>query len=254
MKSVIDSQIPTIDHLESLKGKIVLVTGATGGLGRVVVKCLLETAAVVAAVYRDEARFQDLLAFVGGAQESLTGFKADVTLEKSVGDMVEAVMRRHGRIDVLLNLVGTYRGGVDISTTGVNDWDFLMGTNLKSAFLCSKAVLPAMMKADSGRIVCVAARPAVEKKGRAKSGAYAVSKAGVVILTETIAEETRKFGITANCILPGTIDSPDNRKSFSGADFSKWVKPEEIAAVLLFLISDGSSIVSGASIPVYGKS
>jgi len=238
----------------SLSGKVVLVTGATGNLGRVVVRRLLETGAVVAAVYRDEAKFLDLQAFVGGAQGSLGGFKADVTLEPSVRDMVGAVLSRHGRVDALLNLVGAYRGGADISTTAEDDWDFLMRTNLKSAFLSSRAVLPAMMKASSGSIVCVAARPAVEKKGRAKSGAYAISKAGVVVLTEALADETRNFGLTVNCILPGTIDSPENRAAIAGGDFSKWVKPEEIATVILFLISDESSVTSGAAIPVYGKS
>jgi NAD(P)-dependent dehydrogenase (short-subunit alcohol dehydrogenase family) len=240
--------------LDSLKGQIILVTGATGALGRVVVKRLLESGAVVAAAYREEAGFRDLLSFVGGAQDSLSGLKADVTLESSVQGLIESVIRRHGRVDVLLNLAGAYRGGAEISATREDDWDFLMRTNLKSAFLCSKAVLPAMMKANSGHIICVAARPAVEKKGRAKSGAYAVSKAGVVVLTETIAEETRKFGITANCIVPGTIDTPKNRAEIAGADFSRWAKAEEIAAVLLFLVSAGSSVVSGAAIPVYGKS
>ena len=246
--------MPAPNPFASLNGKVVLVTGATGNLGRVVVKRLLETGAVVAAVYRDEARFQDLVVFVGGANDSLGGFKADVTLETSVRDMVGAVLIRYGRIDALLNLAGDYRGGADISTTAEDDWDYLIRTNLKSAFLCSRAVLPAMMKANSGRIVCVAARPAVEKKGRAKSGAYAVSKAGVVVLTETMAEETGKFGLTVNCILPGTIDTPENRTAIPGGDFAKWAKPEEIATVLLFLISDGSSVTSGAAIPVFGKS
>ena len=161
----------------SLTGKIVLVTGATGGLGRIVVKRLLEAGAVVAAVHRDEARFRELLDAVrGGAGDSLTGSKADVTSDAEVREMVEGILGRHGRIDALLNLVGAYRGGADIAATGEDDWNFLMQTNLKSAFLCSRAVLPAMTKAGAGRIVCVAARPAVENKGRAKSGAYAVSK------------------------------------------------------------------------------
>jgi len=246
--------MPAAYSFASLSGKIVLVTGATGNLGRVVVQRLLETGAVVAAVYRDETKFRDLQALVGGTQDALVGFKADVTLESSVRDMVGAVLSRHGRVDALLNLAGAYRGGADISATAEDDWDYLLRTNLKSAFLCSRAVLPAMMKANSGRIVCVAARQAVEKKARAKSGAYAVSKAGVVVLTETMAEETRKFGLTINCILPGTIDSPENRTAIAGADFSKWVKPEEIATVILFLISEASSVTSGAAIPVYGRS
>ncbi len=234
--------------------KIVLVTGATGGLGRVVVRRFLEAGDTVAAVYRDEAKFRELEAAAGAGRGALQGFRADVASETGVREMVEAVLGRFGRIDALLNLVGGYRGGADISGTREEDWDFLMLTNLKSAFLCSKAVLPAMMKAESGRIVCVAARPAVEKKGRAKAGAYAVAKAGVVTLTEILAEEGRKFNITANCILPGAIDSPENRIQLPTADFSKWTRPEEIASVLAFLVSDAAAIVSGAAIPVYGKS
>ncbi|HMA54688.1 MAG TPA: SDR family NAD(P)-dependent oxidoreductase [Acidobacteriota bacterium] len=239
----------------SLGGKIVLVTGATGALGRVVVKRLLGSGAAVAAAYRDEAKFQEILDLVDQAvRDLLTGFKADVTSEAEVRAMVEGTLSRHGRIDALLNLVGTYRGGADIAATGEDEWDLLMRTNLKSAFLCSRAVLPAMTKAGAGRIVCVSARPAVENKGRAKSGAYAVSKAGVVALVQAIAEETRKLGITANCIVPGTIDTPNNRAEIPGGDFSKWADPEAVAEVLLFLVSDASAVTSGAVVPVYGKS
>jgi NAD(P)-dependent dehydrogenase (short-subunit alcohol dehydrogenase family) len=238
----------------SLEGRSVLVTGATGALGRVVVRRLLASGAVVAAVHRDESKLRDLLAFAGGAPDTLSGFRADVTSEKDVREMVEAVLRRYGRIDALLNLAGAYRGGTDVAETAEADWDFLMQTNLKSAFLCSRAVLPAMLKAGRGRIVCVAARPAVENKGRARSGAYAVSKAGVVVLTAAIAEETRKTGVTANCIVPGTIDTAKNRAEIAGGDASKWADPEDVAGILIFLISDASSVTSGAVIPVYGKS
>jgi NAD(P)-dependent dehydrogenase (short-subunit alcohol dehydrogenase family) len=242
-----------IKNFLSLKNKVAIVTGATGNLGRVVVKKLLEQGVRVVAAYRDEQRYKDLGDSVGEDKAALTGISADVTVEKSVQKMVEEVIQKHGRIDILLNLAGAYKGGADISNTAEEDWEFLMNINLKSAFLCSKAVLPSMMKANYGRIVSVAARPAVEKRGRAKSGPYAISKAGVVVLTETIAEEVKKFNITANCIMPSTIDTPENRRSFPSADFSKWVKPEEIASVLLFLVSDDSSVTSGAAIPVYGK-
>ncbi len=234
--------------------KVVIVTGATGNLGRAVAKRLAGAGAHVIAVYRMPERLGDLLDFVGAEGHSVERVHADVTLAADVQAMVEEVLRRHGRIDVLLNIAGAYRGGAEIAAASESDWDLLMATNLKSAFLCSRAVLPSMMKADFGRIVSVAARPAVERKGRSKSGPYAVSKAGVVVLTETIAEETKKFNITANCILPGTIDTPENRKSFPAADFSKWVKPEEIAEVVLRLISDEFAVTNGASIPVYGKS
>jgi NAD(P)-dependent dehydrogenase (short-subunit alcohol dehydrogenase family) len=239
---------------ESLKGKIVLVTGATGSLGRAVVKRLIGSGAAVAAVYRDDARFKRLLDFVGEAGGSLSGFRADVTSEPEVRTMVDGVLARYGRVDALLNLAGAFRGGADIAGTADDDWEFLMRTNLKSAFLCSRAVLPAMSKAGSGRIVNVTARPAIEKKGRAKAGAYAVSKAGVVLLTETIAEEFRRSGITANCIAPGTLDTPENRAAIPDGDFSRWADPAAVAEVLLFLVSDASAVTSGAVIPVYGRS
>jgi NAD(P)-dependent dehydrogenase (short-subunit alcohol dehydrogenase family) len=163
--------MPEIIPPGPLSGKIVIVTGATGGLGRVVVKRLLDSGAVVAAVYRDDEKFKQLLAHVGGEPSALEGISANVTLETDVRDMVEAVLRRHGRIDVLLNLVGAYRGGADIAAMEERDWDFLMQTNLKSAFLCSKAVLPPMMKANSGRIINVAARQAISsfRDGRQRS-------------------------------------------------------------------------------------
>jgi len=198
-----------IKNFLSLKNKVAIVTGATGNLGRVVVKKLLEQGVRVVAAYRDEQRYKDLGDSVGEDKAALTGISADVTVEKSVQKMVEEVIQKHGRIDILLNLAGAYKGGADISNTAEGDWEFLMNINLKSAFLCSKAVLPSMMKANYGRIVSVAARPAVEKRGRAKSGPYAISKAGVVVLTETIAEEAKKFNITANCIMPSTIDTPE---------------------------------------------
>lgn len=237
-----------------LAGKTVLVTGATGGLGRVVVQRLLESGAAVAAVYRDEAKYRELVERAGDTGAALAGFKADVTSEEEVRALVEAVLGRFGRVDALLNLVGTYRGGVEIAATPVDDWDFLMRTNLRSAFLCARAVLPAMARAGRGRIVSVAARPAVEAKGRAKSAAYAVSKAGIVVLTEAIAEETRRSGITANCIVPGTIDTPRNRSQIAGGDASRWADPQDVASVLLFLISDAAGVTSGAVIPVYGPS
>jgi len=237
-----------------LEGQVVLVTGATGGLGRSVVKRLLDSGASVAAAYRDEARYRDLVELVGEAKNALSGFKADVTSEEDVQGLVEAVVRRHGRIDAILNLVGAYRGGSEIAATAVDDWDFLIRTNLRSAFLCCRAVLPVMAKAGRGRIVSVAARPAVESRGRAKSGAYAVSKAGVIVLTQAIAEETRRSGITATCIVPATIDTPRNRAEITGGDPSKWAPPDDVAAVIVFLISDAAAVTSGAVIPVYGKS
>ena len=183
----------------------------------------------------------------------LTCVQADVTDQSSVQDLFQKVVTQCGRVDILLNIVGAFRAGNDISNMKESDWDFMMNVNLRSAFMCSKAALQHMIKQNYGRIVSISSRTAVEKRFRNKSGAYAISKMGIIVLTETIAEECRKYEVNANCIIPSTIDTPDNRRSMPDADFSKWVKPEEVAKVILFLVSEESKAISGASIPVYGK-
>jgi NAD(P)-dependent dehydrogenase (short-subunit alcohol dehydrogenase family) len=237
----------------SLSGKVAIVTGATGTLGRVVVKTLLDNGARVVSTYRSEEKQKELDDFVGETSGMSTSVQADVTDEGSVQALLQKVLDKYGRLDILLNIVGAYKGGNEIVNTKQSDWDHMMDVNLKSAFLCSKAALASMMKQNYGKIVSVSARTAVEKRFRSKSGAYAVSKAGIIVLTETIAEEVKKYDINVNCIMPSTIDTPDNRRNFPEGDFSKWVKPEQIAKVILFLVSDDSKMISGACIPVYGK-
>jgi NAD(P)-dependent dehydrogenase (short-subunit alcohol dehydrogenase family) len=237
----------------SLSSKVAVVTGATGALGRVAVKTLLDQGAHVVATYRSEERQKELSDFVGKADGTLTSVQADVTDESSVQALFQKVIDTYGRVDILLNIVGAYKGGSEVANTKESDWDFMMDVNLKSAFLCSKAALPYMIRQNYGKIVSVSSRTAVERRFRSKSGAYAVSKAGIIVLTETIAEEVKRYDINVNCIMPSTIDTPDNRSNFPEGDFSKWVKPEQIAKVILFLVSDDSKQVSGASIPVYGK-
>jgi len=237
----------------SLNTKVGIVTGATGALGRVVVKALLSQGARIVSTYRSEEKQSELVDFVGEASGMLTSIQTDVTHEADVQALFQKVVEKYGHVDILLNIVGAYKGGTDIADTKETYWDFMIGANLKSAFLCSKTALPYMMRQNYGKIVNVASRAAVEKRYRGKSGAYAVSKAGVIVLTETIAEEAKKYDINVNCIMPSMIDTPDNRRNFPDADFSKWVKPEQIAKVILFLVSEDSSSISGASIPVYGK-
>lgn len=237
----------------SLNGKVAVVTGATGALGRVVSKTLLDQGARLVLTHRRAETLVELSDFVGGSKDMLFSVQTDVTDENSVQALFQQAISKYGRVDILLNIVGAFRGGADIVNTKVNDWDFMMNVNLKSAFLCCRAALPYMVRQNYGKIINVSARAAVEKRYRVKNGAYAVSKAGIIVLTETIAEEIKKYDINVNCILPSTIDTPDNRRTFPDADFSKWVKPEQIAQVMLFLVSDESKTISGASIPVYGK-
>jgi len=237
-----------------LENKVAAVTGATGALGRVVTKTLLEKGAKTVVFYRSDAKLAELLGFVGkDFQDKVTAIKGDVNNAGNVRDFVQKTVEKHGRVDFLLNIAGAWGGGKDVANTDEQTWDFMMNLNLKSVFLCCKAVLPFMIKQNYGRIVSVASRAAVEKRWRAKSAAYAVSKAGVVVLTEAIAEEVKDYNINVNCILPSTIDTPANRRDLPKADFSKWVNPKDIAEVIVFLLSGASEIISGASVPVYGK-
>lgn len=233
--------------------RVAVVTGATGALGMVVTRELLVRGIRVVSTYKSQGPQKELLDFLGPLSSGLFSVEADVTRQKDVDNLFQKAAERYGRVDILLNIVGAFKGGNEIQSTTEDEWDFMMNVNLKSAFLCSKAALAYMIKQNYGKIVSVAARPAIEKRYRAKAGAYSVSKAGVVVLTETIAEEVRKYDVTVNAIMPSTIDTPDNRRNMPQADFSKWVKPEEIAKVILYLISDDSKITSGAAIPVYGK-
>jgi len=156
--------------------KVAVVTGATGALGRVVVKTLLGQGARLVSTYKSEEKQSELVDFVGEASGMLTSIQTDVTDEVDVQALFQKVVEKYGHVDILLNIVGAYRGGTDIANTKETDWDFMMDINLKSAFLCSKAALPYMMRQNFGKIINVASRTAVEKRYRSKSGAYAVSK------------------------------------------------------------------------------
>ncbi|MBI3698084.1 MAG: SDR family oxidoreductase [Acidobacteria bacterium] len=165
--------------------------------------------------------------------------------------MVEAVLDWGGRIDALVNLVGGYTGGPPLHQIEDATWNRMLELNLTSAFVLSRAVLPHLLERRSGRIIHTASRGAVEPF--AGGAAYIVAKAGVVVLTRSIAAEVAGTGVTANVLLPGTIDTAANRAGAPGADYSKWVRPAALAETILFLISDAAREINGAAIPVYGS-
>lgn len=164
--------------------------------------------------------------------------------------MVEQALKQ-GPIDALVHLVGGFSGGSPIAETSDETWDLMMNVNVRGAFLAMRAVLKPMMEAKRGRIVAVGSRAAVEASPN--FAAYAISKAALVALVKNVAAETKDSGITANAVLPSTIDTPANRKAMPKADFSKWVAPESIAKLLLWLVSEDAADVSGAVIPIYGR-
>jgi NAD(P)-dependent dehydrogenase (short-subunit alcohol dehydrogenase family) len=162
-----------------------------------------------------------------------------------------ATAMRFGGIDVLVNIAGGFRWE-KLEDGDPETWDQLYAMNLRTAVVCCKAALPALLERGHGRIINIGAGAAAARAG-AGMGAYTASKAGVQRLTESLAEEVKDRGITVNAILPGVIDTPRNRADMPGADFSRWVAPEAIAEVILFLASDAARAVTGASIPVFGR-
>ena len=166
--------------------------------------------------------------------------------------MAHQAVARFGRIDVLVNTVGGFRAGTPVHETPLETWDFMFQLNARTAFLASRAVIPHMLQQGQGKLIHVAARAALT--GAAKMAAYSVAKSAVVRLTESMAAELRRANIHVNCVLPGTIDTPQNRAAMPAADHSRWVKPEAIADVILFLASDAARAIHGAAIPVYGQS
>jgi NAD(P)-dependent dehydrogenase (short-subunit alcohol dehydrogenase family) len=160
------------------------------------------------------------------------------------------VIDHYGRIDVLVNTAGGYRAGIPVHETSLETWDFMLNLNARTAFITCRAVIPFMIQAGSGTIINIGARPGL--KGVANAAAYGASKSAVIRLTESLSAELKRHGINVNCVLPGTIDTDKNREEMPNAKFDRWVKPEAIADIILFLASDAAMAIHGASIPVYG--
>lgn len=233
-----------------LQAKTILITGATGALGSAVTREFAQTQALLALTGRSEKKLERLVAEIDLPAERVLAVTADVTQAASVENLVATVADRFGQVDVLLNVAGGWSGGKPVGETAVEEWDRLVALNLRSAFLLSRAVLPGMLGVEWGRIVHVSSKTAVTP--RAKQAAYAVSKMGLITLTEVIATEVKGSGVTANVILPSIIDTPGNRKFMPEADPVKWVPPEHIAATMQFLCSDDAASINGACIPIYG--
>lgn len=234
-----------------LKDKVAIITGGTGGLGKEVLSVFLGEGASVLSTYRKESDLDECMALADKYGARAAFGAADVTNSEQVAKVVEKTLGIFSRIDMLVNIVGGFMQA-PITDTDEGSWDRMMNLNLKTAFLCSKAVLPHMIENGKGRIINIASRPAL--RGSRNVSAYGASKAGVINLTQSMADELSEHNINVNAVIPGTIDTPANRKSMPDADFSKWVDPEDIGKVIAFLGSDYANAVSGAVVPVYGKS
>ncbi|HYL65680.1 MAG TPA: SDR family NAD(P)-dependent oxidoreductase [Nitrosopumilaceae archaeon] len=232
------------------EGKVVLITGGTGALGREASLSFLKSNAVAAITHVTDREISQLESTLGDLMKKVMLIKADIGDEEQVEKTVSDIVKKYGRIDILINVVGGYIGGKKVTEMTGKEWDLMMNLNLKTAFLISKHVVGQMLRQGSGKVVHVAARLGL--KGIAGNSAYGASKSGLIRLVESLSDEVKDKNINVNCIMPSIIDTGANRKDMPDADFSKWVKPSEIAQVMLFLASDDSKSIHGAAMPVYG--
>jgi len=225
-----------------MNGKVIVITGALGALGRVVVESAAARGARVAGV--DHAASQ-----AAAAPDRIELGGVDLSDSAQAKRAIDAVAAHFGRLDALVNIAGgfTYE---TVADGDIKSWQRMHALNLLTALNASHAALPHLAKSQAARIVNVGAMGA--SQAGAGMGPYAASKAGVHRLTEALAAE-HKGKITVNAVLPSTIDTPANRESMPKSDFSKWVRPQELAEVILFLVSDAASAVTGALIPVAGR-
>ncbi|MGC4054201.1 MAG: SDR family NAD(P)-dependent oxidoreductase [Paludibaculum sp.] len=226
-----------------LTGRVILITGAKGGLGNDVTGRFLAAGAQVAGVSRSiqDADFEN---------PSFRAFPAELSNAAKAAALVNGVYAHYGRVDAVVHLLGGYVGGHSVADTPDAVFEQMFDLNLRSFFYLSRAVLPRMREQKSGRLLAIGSRAAVEPV--ATAAAYSASKAALVSLVKAIALENQDAGITANVILPGAIDTPANRAAMPDADHTKWVSPGQIANLLVHVAGDGLSQLSGAVIPFYG--
>jgi NAD(P)-dependent dehydrogenase (short-subunit alcohol dehydrogenase family) len=234
-----------------MEPRVVLITGATGGLGQAVAQTFAETEYRLALTARDKEALDALVHDHALSEERTLTKTADLTNGEEIDAMIEAIETHWGGVDILLNTVGGWSGGTRLGSVKEEDWRRVMALNLHSAFLIDHAVIPHMMDQGWGRIVNVASKAAEDPRSR--QAAYNVAKAGVVALTASIAADYGDQGIVANAISPSIINTAGARANMPNADHSRWVPPKEIARLMLFLCRQESSSINGATIPIYGQ-
>jgi len=227
-----------------MKGKVAMVTGANGGLGSHVTQALLDAGATVIGVSQkiQPSEFHGPL---------FTAIPGDIATPAGAKKVADTAVTRFGRLDIVVHTVGGFAGGQPVAETDDATFQRMLQLNLNSAFFLLRAVIPTLRHTGDGRIIAIGSRAALEPG--AGVGAYSCSKAALVALIRSIALENQDAGLTANVILPGTIDTPANRRAMPNADLRQWVQPQRIASLIVWLASESGRDVNGAAIPVYGS-
>lgn len=229
--------------------RVVLVTGAAGNLGRAVAKTFADRGARLVLL---DLKRENLEKSFGAEDERRLFAPVNLLNSAEVDAAIERAAARFGRIDALANLAGGFRMGAPVHGTSEADWNFLFDVNVRTLLNMAHAVVPRLLEAGGGKIVNVGAFAA--QKGVAQMAAYVAAKSTVIRLTESMAAELREKNINVNCVLPTTIDTPENRASMPKADPARWVAPLDLANVIAYLCSDAARAIHGAAIPVTGLS
>lgn len=233
-----------------LEGRVAVVTGASGNVGQAVSRALSARGAALALINRKAEALASLRQSLPGPAPTIA-LAGDVTDETSVAAMMDQVHTELGGPHLLLNVVGGYAGGKRLPELDVATWQRMLSLNATSAFLCCKHALPYMLAQGYGRIVNVSSKGALDPSPG--SAAYSVSKAAVSALTTALARELKGTNVAVAAVMPGTIDTPPNREAMPKADTSKWVAPEEVAAVMALLCTEAAGPMNGAIVPVFGN-
>jgi NAD(P)-dependent dehydrogenase (short-subunit alcohol dehydrogenase family) len=228
----------------NLSGKVFILTGAFGALGHAVTACLIAHGAKLA-LLGNRTRLG-----VEHPAGALIYTGVDLSQKDAASITFERVFKEMGRIDGLVNLAGGFQWD-KLEGSSLESWESMFRVNLLTALVSCEAVLPYLLRSKHGAIVNIGATGAI--KATCGMGAYAASKAGVVKLTEALADEVKDRGITVNAVLPSVLDTPGNRANMPNADFTRWVSPMAVAEAIAFLVSDLARAISGASLPVAGR-
>lgn len=234
------------------KHRTVVITGAAGNLGRAVATAFAAQGANLVLIDLNREALEAVYGNENSGGEQRLFLATNLLEQAQVNQAVATAMQRFGRIDVLCNLAGGFRMGDAVHESSDQNWDFLFSINCRTLLHTSRAIVPRMLEAGSGKIINVGAFAA--QKGQAQMGLYTASKSVVIRLTESMAAELRTKNINVNCVLPTVLDTPENRDSMPDADPANWVAPEALADVIVFLASDAARAMHGAALPVTGLS
>jgi len=227
-----------------MKDKVVFITGASGGLGSSVTRAFLERGARVigASKHITPADFPE---------PNFEALAMDITQLDEVRRGVAKVIERYGQLDILVHVLGGFAGGPTVAETTDRMWQQMQDLNLTSAFHVFRECIPHLRKSKAGRLMAIGSLTAAQ--AHANLGAYVVFKSALEMLVKTVALENADAGVTANVILPGTMDTEGNRKSMPGADFAKWLKTQDVAELVLSLAGENARHLSGLAIPIEGR-